>query len=73
MTYFGWDWEVRIYYGKKAQLPRVTGHLACATTHKGENSKDLEVLVSSKRQDIGRVDVRNLREHGMYETVWSEE
>lgn len=48
-----WDWEVTGYYK--------TGGRAVITTHTTEWSKDMEVSAATGRDDIGRVDVRDLR------------
>jgi hypothetical protein len=48
-----WDYEVTGYFkdGRKAFI----------TTHRGEHSKDMEVAAARSRDDIGRVEVRDLR------------
>lgn len=54
--YRGWDWVVRCYYADDVDPPKVPGELAIETVHKGDSSKDMEVLVASRRGDIGRVE-----------------
>jgi hypothetical protein len=48
-----WEWEVTGYYK--------TGGKAFITTHATEHSKDMEVSAAKSRDDIGRVEVRDLR------------
>lgn len=48
-----WDWEVTGYYK--------TGGKAFITTHTTEWSKDMEISAAKSRDDIGRVEVRDLR------------
>lgn len=48
-----WEYEVTGYYKR--------GGRAFVTTHVGEWSKDMEVAAAKSRNDIGRVEVRDLR------------
>lgn len=48
-----WQWEVSIY-GKH-------GNPLIVTVHATEASKDIEVSAAKSRDDVGRVDVRDLR------------
>ena len=48
----GWDWIVRCTYNEKAKPPRVPGTLAIETVHKGDSSRDMEVMAAETRDDI---------------------
>jgi hypothetical protein len=55
--YAGWDWVVRMYYADDVDPPKTPGALAIETVHRGDSSKDMEVLVANNRPDIGLVEV----------------
>lgn len=60
----GWDFGVRFYYGIRAKPPKQVGALAIETVHKGDTSKNIEVVVGKRRKDIGRIAVLDFREPG---------
>jgi hypothetical protein len=50
---------VRAYFAENVEHPLVPGALAFETKHATERSRDLEIAVASKRDDIGEI------EHGI--------
>lgn len=67
-----WDYAVRCYYGIRAKAPKIAGQLAIETVHVGKHSRDMEISAGKRRREIGRVDTRNLRADGPWETVYTE-
>ena len=59
-----WQWKVSTYYGPKAKPPRVPGTLAIETVHTDEASRDVEILAGRNREDIGDIQVEDLRKNG---------
>lgn len=55
-----WKWMCRFYYGDLAKAPRVPGELAIETVHETDSSKDMEVSVGEKREDIGKIEIVRL-------------
>lgn len=62
--------EVKLYYGKDAEPPKVPGQLAIHTWNIGDLSKDMEVDAGRRRRDIGRVEVLA---DGRWTEVYNEE
>lgn len=52
----GGPWFVRGYYSREVRSPRKPGALAYQSTHKTKQSRDFDVAMSKKRDDIGRIE-----------------
>ncbi len=56
-----WKWQVTCYYNDTVKPPKRPNELAIQTVHASDSSKDMEVEVANKREDIGSVVVVELQ------------
>lgn len=66
--YRRWKWKIVGYYANDVKPPKKPGGKAVETVHTDDQSKDLEVKVFEKREDIGHIEVILLRPE--YLKVW---
>ena len=62
-----WEYEIRCYYGKKAEFPLTIGNLAIHTRHLNKNSLERVIEASKARKDIGRIEIKKYKD-----SVWEE-
>jgi hypothetical protein len=56
-----WDYLVQGYYNDTVKPPRKPGALALEVGVMGESARDQEVSVFESREDIGRVEILDIR------------
>jgi len=56
-----WEWSVRCWYGSGVKRPKTPFGLAIETVHVGTLSRDMEIAAGKSREDIGQIEMRDLR------------